>query len=283
MFKSFKYSQDHDLYGILINKNEIKLGDSDLVNKKYNYIKIGIQQEYNDYYFISFDNTFDADTIDNLTNLFNIELQKNTHETIESIIDTLASYFSIYKNENLYKKYLGLCSELFFIYKLKTEGINITDNYQFGHDLYDFHFKNGNIEIKTINKSASSIKMNVDQLEYINELGNELVCVYPVIDSANGLSVKDLFNLIDFNNSVIKENIINFIQEVKINHNSLLSEIKFDKDKTSLILFNKGLLPDSDFIKLLKQNNSFISAIFEFKICPLEKNILNLVKELNND
>lgn len=107
MFKSFKYSQDHDLYGILINKNEIKLGDSDLVNKKYNYIKIGIQQEYNDYYFISFDNTFDADTIDNLTNLFNIELQKNTHETIESIIDTLASYFSIYKNENLYKKYLG--------------------------------------------------------------------------------------------------------------------------------------------------------------------------------
>ncbi len=283
MFELLKYDLDNELYAVSIDKNKIKLGDSQKINK-FNFMKFDDKvSETLNRHCIAFDSSFNKDTLDSIVDLFNIELNKDEHDNIESIIYKLASYFSTFRQENLYKEYLGLMSELFFIHKMKLEKIDVSNNYQYLSDLYDFQFENGNVEIKTIKKESNSVKLNIDQLQYIRESGNELICVRLCLASKTGTNILDLYNLIQFKDYKYNEIIMQKIKDLQNNNHDIFEELKIDLAKTELLLFDKKALPNVEFINNLKNNESFISATFDFKVINSNESITKLIRELKND
>ena len=74
MFRIYKY-KDEEIYGLLINKELIELGDIEKINS-FNFIKVdNIKEQKNDFC-IAFDSFFDIETMEIILNLCNNEFKK---------------------------------------------------------------------------------------------------------------------------------------------------------------------------------------------------------------
>lgn len=283
MFEIYSYNESDNLFGIRIKKDVIDLGDINYINS-FRFIKYtnddGLDIEY---HHLSFDQYFDKITLSMICELLNVSFKKDRCQKISDILSKLKSIFSTKRYENIINDYIGLMCELFFIYKMQLEKINIVDEYQFNSDEYDFNFINGSIEIKHFNKENKSFKMSPYQLKNIYNKKVEIICVYLSKNSSTGINLKQLLELIQISNYSKKEIIYDKINELCDLNTDIFNEWKIDLESSELIVLNKELLPTYEIITSLMNNQLFINGTLEFKIQEKKNDLKDLIKELKNE
>lgn len=277
MFSIYSYELDKNLFGVCIDKDLIDIGDIDKINS-YRFINVDFINGYDNKHLLAFDSFIDYDSIKLICDLFNNELLKNEKITIEKIINNIAGIFSKYRQDNIFKRYIGLFSELIFIHKLQENNIDITRYYQFDHELYDFSLENVFLEVKTVNKISSSIKLNAYQIDNLYSNNVEIICVNLLSSQHNGKNLNELFSMIKFDNIEHKKIVQDEITNIFNSNPDIFDHEKFLIDESYIEIFDKSILPKYNFANELINSKSFVNATFELKVSKSYKNVVDAIK-----
>lgn len=195
----------------------------------------------------------DKETLENIANILEIELSKHNLKsiTLSEIINNLADLFKKIRQKNLKKTYIGLLSEMLFIWKNQEKQIDLKKYYQKNlYDQFDFKINKQTVEIKTLNTFKNTIKLNKKQLlNFLKTNVQIFVCEF-YFDSF-GSNLEDLFNLIE-NNLQLKA-VWEKIVFIKKNASHIFDEIKVNLEKSKIKKFDKNKINYKN-IEFLEQN-----------------------------
>ena len=223
----------------------------------------------------------DKKTLEHIAQMMEIEFNKHSGQiALSEIIKNLSDLFKQSRQKNLRKNYLGLLGELLFIYKNQTNHLDVKNYYQQNFkDQFDFNINDQKIDIKVLNTSKNSIKLNKKQLVNFLQTDAQIFACEFHFDS-HKTNLEQLFDLIEnsIQLSAIKEKIL----FIKNNAASLFDEIKIDLDQSIIRKFNKEHLM-SDKLDLLTKNFIInLSAELHF-VEDKTKNVYQFIEEYINE
>lgn len=222
----------------------------------------------------------DKETLDHIAQMMEIEFNKHFGQiTLSELVNNLASLFKQIRQKNLRRDYLGLLGELFFIWKNQANNLDVKNYYQQNQrDQFDFNINDQKIDIKVLNTSKNSIKLNKKQLINFLQTNTQIFACEFHIDS-HKTNLEQLFEQID--NSINLKTTQEKILFIKNNAPDLFDEIKIDLDHSVIKKFSKEHLVNNKLDLLTENFIINIKAELHF-IEDKSKNVYEFIKEYIN-
>ncbi len=227
MFNIFKY--ENDFLGISIQRNEIELGDENFFDR-LKFIKL--DNRIPEFWIISFKKNISENELKIYVSLFNEMHSEDDSLTLEHIINKLSELFDLYKTKDSEASFIGLITELVFIYSCQKRNIDVGKYYQYNNDKFDFSLPNNTyLEIKHISEIEKAIIISHSQLEKLTD-NDYVIGIRLHWDSHSGLNIQELLNKISLSPIQCKY-ISSRIDE--LNQNDLTKKVNVEKSTFRII------------------------------------------------